>query len=97
MDGAKRMNRIPELCFYDFNQQHTPCLVDTFRERHRAPEPRYTMVEVGPEAIPALEQHWQTGQPVELLGVVFEFAVVAKTRKRLFRADRYVVRGIRQR
>lgn len=91
------MNSIPELCFYDFNQQHGPCVPDVFFERHPSPEPRYTMVEVGPEAIPALEQHWQTGRPVELLGIVFEFAVVAKTRKRLFRADRYVVRGTRER
>lgn len=91
------MNSIPDLCFYDFNQQHAPCVVDGNSHPPPSPEPRYTMVEVGPEAIPALEQHWQTGRPVELLGVVFEFAVVAKTRKRLFRADRYVVRGIRER
>lgn len=90
------MKTIPELCFYDFNQRFAPCLVDLFREQRPSLEPRYTMVEVGPEAIPALEQHWQTGQPVELLGVVFEFAVVVKTQKRLFRADRYVVRGIRE-
>lgn len=89
------MNRIPEMCFYDFNQQHAPCLVDGNPLAPRAPEQRYTMGEVGPEAIAALEQHWQTSGPVELLGVVFEFAVVAETVKRLFRADRYVVRGMR--
>lgn len=86
------MKTIPDLCFYDFKQQHAPCLVDGNSHPPPSPEPRYTMVEVGPEAFPALEQHWQTGSPVELLGVVFEFAVVAKT---LFRADRYVVRGMR--
>lgn len=85
------MNALPELRFYDFNQQHEPCLVDGNSRQPPSPEPRYTMV----KAMPALEQHWQTGRPVELLGVVFEFAVVAKTIKRLFLADRYVVRGIR--
>lgn len=89
------MKTIPELCFYDFNQQHAPCLVDTFHERRPSPEPRYTMVEVGPEAIPALEQHWQTGRPVELLGVVFEFAVIARARHRWFRQPRFVVRGVK--
>lgn len=43
------MNRIPELCFYDFNQRFAPCVPDVFFERRPSPEPRYTMVEVGPE------------------------------------------------
>lgn len=89
------MKTIPELCFYDFNQQRAPCVPDVFFEQRPSPEPRYTMVEVGPEAIPALEQHWKTGQPVELLGVVFEFAVIARARHRWFRPSRFVVRGVR--
>ena len=86
---------IPELCFYDFNQQHAPCVPDVFFEQRPSPEPRYTMVVVGPEAIPALEQHWQTGRPVELLGVVFEFAVIARARHRWFQPSRFVVRGVK--
>lgn len=86
------MKAIPEQVFHDYC---TPVRVDTHRAHIAPPEPRYTMVEVGPEAIPALEQHWLSGQPIELLGVVFEFAVVAKTRKRLFRADRLIVRGVK--
>lgn len=89
------MNAIPEICFYDYNVKHAACVPDLFFEPAVSPEPRYVMVEVGPEAVTALEEHWSTGQPVELLGVVFEFAVIAKTVKRPFRADRYVVRGIR--
>lgn len=89
------MKTIPELCFYDFNQQHAPCMVDAYPEQRPSPEPCYTMVEVGPEAIPALEQHWQTGRPVELLGVVFEFAVIARDRHRWFRPSRFVVRGVK--
>jgi len=89
------MKTSPELCFYDFNQQHAPCLVDGNSHQPPSPEPRYTMVEVGPEAIPALEQHWQTGRPVELLGVVFEFAVIARARHRWLRPSRFVVRGVK--
>ena len=92
-DYLENCRVIEEFC----DPKNTPLLVDTHRAHIAPPEPRYTMVEVGPEAIPALEWHWQSGQPIELLGVVFEFAVVAKTVKRLFRADRYVVRGIRER
>lgn len=44
------MKTIPELCFYDFNQRHAPCLVDIYPSQRPSPEPRYTMVEVGPEA-----------------------------------------------
>lgn len=89
------MNRIPEKVFHDYGTPVAICIPDTHRAHIAPPEPRYTMVEVGPEEIPALEEHWHTGRPVELLGVVFEFAVVAKTVKRLFRADRLIVRGLR--
>lgn len=89
------MNALPDSIFHDYGAAVVPCLVDGNYHPPAAPGPRYTIVEVGPEAIGALEEHWQTGRPVELLGVVFEFAVIASVKKRFFRTDRILVRGVR--
>lgn len=88
------MTTLPTEVFHDYDAPFLPVFVDPGNRPAKSPEPRYVMVEVGPEAIPELERHWHTGEPVELLGVVFEFAVVARTVRRWFRADRVIVRGV---
>lgn len=45
-----------------------------------APEPRYVIVECGRDCEGLLQQHWLSGEPVEICGVLFEMAVVARRR-----------------
>lgn len=60
--------------------------------RRDKPAPRYVIVECGRDCEGALQEHWLSGAPVEISGVVFEMAVVA--RKRTWRRP-MLVRGIR--
>ena len=79
-EPAKRVE-LPEAVFFDAGEQCKPCVPDTPRSKSLLPRPRYAIVEASREDEVALRDSWETGEPVEIAGVLFEMAVIARPRR----------------
>jgi hypothetical protein len=60
--------------------KHLAGVVNRRRRAVGKPGPRYVIVEASREDEAALRESWETGEPVEIAGVRFEMAVIARRR-----------------
>lgn len=78
-EPAERVE-LPEAVFFDAHAEHGPLEVHGNPRRPRQHRPRWTIVEASREDEVALRESWETGEPVEIAGVQFEMAVIARQR-----------------
>lgn len=105
LEDADRMNfnmrtfgtidapRIPDAALLELCDTSQPCEVVRHAVTHAAPQPRYVIVECGRDEEVLLRDSWERGTPVEIGGVLFEMAVIARQRTWWRPA---LVRGIRK-
>ena len=70
----------PAAVFLDAHAVHAPVLPQLPRLACEKPGPVWTIVEATREDEAALRESWETGEPVEISGVRFEMAVIARQR-----------------
>ncbi|MCY1429419.1 hypothetical protein D9M71_453350 [compost metagenome] len=71
---------IPASAIFDAYAEHAPARLQSPRFKPVAHRPRYVIVEASREDEAALRESWETGEPVEIAGVRFEMAVIARRR-----------------
>jgi len=77
---SDKARSIPEAVFFDACAPHEQCKPSRADGNSRQPRPRYVIVEASREDEAALRESWETGEPVEIAGVRFEMAVIARRR-----------------
>lgn len=78
-EPAERVE-LPEAVFFDAHAPNPQCEVHGRPRPRFQPGPHWTILEASREDEVALRESWETGEPVEISGVRFEMAVIARQR-----------------